>query len=161
MQMMMMMMMMIIDSLVPTAVHVASIWEEDPSFYRLSAQNTIAFSPYTDNLAPLCNITRQKSVTWVFLVLRKVLHRSGGWVVLIALFSLPPELPLLLLPTKLHLSTECSLCPALWISKQNSVVVKPNSICANMAFVSHQKQALGKTLIFVQMHNRVNFACAR
>lgn len=60
MQMMTMTMTMIIDSLVPTAVHVASIWEEDPSFYRLSAQNTIAFSPYTDNLAPLCNITLPK-----------------------------------------------------------------------------------------------------
>ena len=90
---MQMMMTMIIDSLVPTAVHVASIWEEDPSFYRLSAQNTIAFSPYTDNLAPLCNITRQKSGTWVFLVLRKVLQRSGGWVVLIALFSPPGTTP--------------------------------------------------------------------
>ena len=49
----------------PLSLHGPSIWE-DPSFYRLAGQNTIAFSPYTANLAPLCNITRQKSVTWVF-----------------------------------------------------------------------------------------------
>ena len=53
-----------------------SIWE-DPSFYRLPGQNTIAFSPYTANLAPLCNLTR---VTGVFLVSNKEICRiSGKW----------------------------------------------------------------------------------
>ena len=41
----------------PLSLHGLSIWE-DPSFYRLAGQNTIAFSPYTANLAPLCNITQ-------------------------------------------------------------------------------------------------------
>ena len=55
------------DFLLVPSLHGRSIWE-DPSFYRLPGQNTIAFSPYTANLAPLCNLTR---VTGVFLVSNK------------------------------------------------------------------------------------------